>query len=119
CTGCTGSAGGAGRRGGTRRPRIENDRLVSLASSGPMATAIDLAIARRFTAPGMRRFRRGASPLLHVRLLRLDVRLDRLAAQDDLTPLPRLVDHDEVGPGARPEGADAPQSEEPCRDLRR
>ncbi|GIW20320.1 MAG: hypothetical protein KatS3mg065_0616 [Chloroflexota bacterium] len=48
------------------------DRLVPLASSGPIETAIDLAIARRFTVRGMRWFRRGASPLLHLRLLRLN-----------------------------------------------
>ncbi len=61
-----------GSRGGTGRPRIENDRLVPLASSGPIETAIDFAIARRFTGRSTRSFRRGASPLLHVRPLRLD-----------------------------------------------
>lgn len=62
------------RRGdvAANRRGIENDRTVPLASSGPMETAIDLAIARRFTARGMRWFRRGASPLLDVRLLRLN-----------------------------------------------
>lgn len=64
----------ANRRG------IENYRLVPLASSGPMEKAIDLVIARRFKARGMSWFRRGASPLLHLRLLRLNGTWDRYSA---------------------------------------
>lgn len=56
----------ANRRG------IENYRIVPLASSGPMEKGVDLVVARRFKARGMSWFRRGASPLLHLRLLRLN-----------------------------------------------
>lgn len=50
------------------RRAIENDALVPLASSGPLEKAVDLVVARRFKARGMSWFRRGASPLLHLRL---------------------------------------------------
>jgi hypothetical protein len=56
----------ANRRG------IENYAIVPLASSGPMEKGVDLVVARRFKARGMSWFRHGASPLLHLRLLRLN-----------------------------------------------
>jgi len=46
-----------------------------------MEKAIDLAIARRFKARGMSWFRRGASPLLHLRLLRLNGTWNRYWSQ--------------------------------------
>ena len=54
------------------RRAIENYAIVPLASSGPMEKGVDLVVARRFKARGMSWFRRGASPLLHLRLLRLN-----------------------------------------------
>ncbi len=54
------------------RRAIENYRVVPLASSGPMEKGVDIAVARRFKARGMSWFRRGATPLLHLRLLRLN-----------------------------------------------
>ncbi len=54
------------------RRAIENYVIVPLASSGPMEKGVDLVVARRFKARGMSWFRRGASPLLHLRLLRLN-----------------------------------------------
>jgi len=56
---------------------IENYAIVPLASSGPMEKGVDLVVARRFKARGMSWFRRGASPLLHLRLLRLNGTWDR------------------------------------------
>jgi hypothetical protein len=46
--------------------------FVPLASSGPMEKGVDLVVARRFKTRGMSWFHRGASPLLHLRLLRLN-----------------------------------------------
>lgn len=54
------------------RRAIEHYAIVPLASSGPMEKGVDLVVARRFKARGMSWFRRGASPLLHLRLLRLN-----------------------------------------------
>ena len=54
------------------RRAIANYAIVPLASSGPMEKGVDLVVARRFKARGMSWFRRGASPLLHLRLLRLN-----------------------------------------------
>ena len=54
------------------RRAIEHYAIVPLASSGPMEKGVDLVGARRFKARGMSWFRRGASPLLHLRLLRLN-----------------------------------------------
>lgn len=54
------------------RRGIEHYAIVPLASSGPMEKGVDLVVARRFKARGMSWFRRGASPLLHLRLLRLN-----------------------------------------------
>lgn len=83
-TGRRRAIGGAARRlgvrGGRRRPRpfgqaqraIESYAIVPLASSGPMEKGVDLVVARRFKARGMSWLRRGASPLLHLRLLRLN-----------------------------------------------
>lgn len=51
---------------------IEHHAIVPLASSGPMEKGVDLVVARRFRARGMSWFRRGASPLLQLRLLRLN-----------------------------------------------
>lgn len=56
----------------SNRRAIENYAIVPLASSGPMEKGVDLVVARRFKARGMSWFRRGASPLLHLRLLRLN-----------------------------------------------
>lgn len=56
----------------SNRRAIEHYAIVPLASSGPMEKGVDLVVARRFKARGMSWFRRGASPLLHLRLLRLN-----------------------------------------------
>jgi hypothetical protein len=59
------------------RRAIEHYAIVPLASSGPMEKGVDIVVARRFKARGMSWFRRGASPLLHLRLLRLNGTWDR------------------------------------------
>ncbi len=59
------------------RRAIENYAIVPLASCGPMEKGVDLVLARRFKTRGMSWFRRGASPLLHLRLLRLNGTWDR------------------------------------------
>lgn len=54
------------------RRGITNYRIVPLASSGPMERGADITICRRSKTRGMSWFRRGASRLLHLELLRLN-----------------------------------------------
>ncbi|HVL52703.1 MAG TPA: UPF0236 family protein [Vitreimonas sp.] len=73
------------------RRAIEHYAIVPLASSGPMEKGVDLVVARRFKARGMSWFRRGANPLLHLRLLRINGTWTRYWAErfaDLLRPWP-------------------------------
>lgn len=51
---------------------IENIPLAGGYGSGPVEKTVDITVARRFKKRGMSWYRRGANPLLRLRLLKLN-----------------------------------------------
>ncbi len=51
---------------------IENIPLLGGYGSGPVEKRVDITVARRFRKRGMSWYKKGANPLLRLRLLRLN-----------------------------------------------